>query len=94
MAGEPLLCRMEALGSWEPKTLSPKRNQKPLGCQMPPHCQSLCGTSWGSGNPQNRPHQILNPSHVPCRGPGEGTREAPNPGPSCLWLLVGQEPEA
>lgn len=81
MAGEPLLCRMEALGSWEPKTLSPKRNQKPLGCQMPPHCQSLCGTSWGSGNPQKRPHQILNPSHVPW-GPVRGPGKPPTPVPA------------
>lgn len=74
--GEPLPCTMEALGSWEPKTHSPKRNQSD-----PPYCQSLCGASWGSGNPQNSPRQILIPSHVPGRGPAEGTREAPNPAP-------------
>lgn len=50
--------------------------------QIPPHCQSLCGASWGSENPQNSPHQILILSHVPRRGPAEGTQEAPNPAPS------------
>lgn len=48
--GEPLLCTMEALGSWEPKTRSPKRNQSD-----PPTAKACVGPAGALGTLRKAP---------------------------------------